>query len=78
MPHALILVYRDFIFYPECVFRGGAALFPHSHFLRDRSLSSNVIREAASHWLEDCKLFFLYKIMMRLAISFQEDQCHQS
>ena len=52
MPHALILVYRDFIFYPECVFRGGAALFPHSHFLRDRSLSSNVIREAASHCLE--------------------------
>ena len=57
MPHALILVYRDFIFYPECVFRGGAALFPHSHFLRDRSLSSNVIREAASHCLEaDCLL----------------------
>ena len=52
MPHALILVYRDFIFYPECVFRGGAALSPHFHFLRDRSLSSNVIREAASHCLE--------------------------
>ena len=52
MPHTLILVYEDFIFYPEYAFKGGVALSPHFHFFHDRSLSSNVIREAASNCLE--------------------------
>ena len=34
-------------------------LSPNFHFHNDRSLSSNKTREAASHWLEDCKLLSL-------------------
>ena len=36
-----------------------SVLSPHFHFHNDRSLSSNKTREAASHWLEDCKLLSL-------------------